>query len=344
MNIAFVGKALDTEFQSGIITRHTSHRIIWQTSEIGEALSRTFREAPDLLLVDIGSGPGCIDVIKSIMDSCPTTILAVADDPASGQGIVFSAMGAGAIDVVYRPREASDITSQRIDDYLGKIRSIERLLKDQGGRLNGANRRDAVTRADYPLLTIGASTGGPAALASILSVLPRDFPAPVIIVQHVDEQFSANFCEWLATSTTLPVRLARAGDRPKASEVLVADSARHLVMDRTGRLAYTPDPADNPYLPSVDVFYQSLAENWKGRIVGVLLTGMGRDGAKGLRSLRDKGHVTIAQNQESCTVYGMPKAAVELNAAVFVLPLESMADKITALVNSRNGNRVAKDG
>ena len=178
------------------------------------------------------------------------------------------------------------------------------------------------------LVAIGASAGGPAALAALLSGLPKDFPAAVVIVQHVDERFTQGMAEWLGGQSALPVRVAKEGDRPTAGIVLLAGTNDHLTFKTAERIGYTPDPRSQAYRPSVDVFFASIGALWSGEAIGVLLTGMGRDGAIGLKTLRDKGCYTIAQDQATSTVYGMPKAAASLGAAVDVLPLERIAPRL----------------
>jgi chemotaxis response regulator CheB len=175
---------------------------------------------------------------------------------------------------------------------------------------------------------IGASTGGPGALGAILSVLPRDFPAGVIAVQHVDSQFVSGFASWLDEKSLLSVRTARTGDRPIPGVVLIANTSDHLVLDRKGQVTYVSEPCDYPYRPSVNVSFRSAAEAWSKPGVAVLLTGMGRDGARGLLELKSRGWHTIAQDRESSTVYGMPRAAAELGAAEEILPLADIADGI----------------
>jgi two-component system response regulator WspF len=162
-------------------------------------------------------------------------------------------------------------------------------------------------------------------LTAVLSRLPKDFPAAVVIVQHVDERFAAGLADWLSGQCALPVRVAKEGERPAAGSVLLAGTNDHLRFISSDRVGYTREPQDQSYRPSVDVFFASIAAHWPGEVVGVLLTGMGRDGAQGLKTLRDKGHYTIAQDQATSTVYGMPKAAATLGAAVDILPLEGIA-------------------
>ena len=215
-----------------------------------------------------------------------------------------------------------------------KIETIRKLI---GG---GARRQFTATNQAAPtaihggglLVAIGASAGGPAALAKVLGDLPAEFAAPIVIVQHVDVQFAQGLAEWLGQHTHLEVRLAREGDRPLPGTVLLAGGGDHLVFVSPTRLAYTRDPVDYAYRPSVDVFFKSANRFWAGDIIGVVLTGMGRDGAEGLLALSQSGHRTMAQDQASSAVYGMPKAAVELRAAREILSLDSIGPRLTNLL------------
>ncbi len=192
---------------------------------------------------------------------------------------------------------------------------------------NSATHLQHVSR----LVALGASAGGPAAVGRILARLPGDFPASVVVIQHVDSQFTQGLANWLAHQTPLRVRLARAGDCPEAGTVLLAARDSHLVFSSPEHLAYTDHPDDCSYRPSIDVFFKSAVRCWAGEIIGVLLTGMGRDGAEGLSLLRSRGHFTIAQDQASSAVYGMPKAAALLRAATRVLSLDEIAPCLLGL-------------
>jgi two-component system response regulator WspF len=169
-------------------------------------------------------------------------------------------------------------------------------------------------------------------LATILSALPRDFPAAITIIQHVDAQFVPSMAMWLNETSGIPVRVARNGDQPQANAALIAGTNDHLLLTSSRSLGYTPEPRDCFYRPSIDVFFQSVVRHWRGTAAGVLLTGMGRDGAKGLRAMRDFGSLTIAQDAASSVVYGMPKAAAELNAAAKILPLNEIASGLINFV------------
>jgi two-component system response regulator WspF len=184
------------------------------------------------------------------------------------------------------------------------------------------------------LVAVGASAGGPAALATILAALPADFPAAMIIVQHVDPQFADGLASWLGGQTPLRVRLAEDGDRPQAGIVLLAGRENHLVFQGPNQLGYVNEPQDCSYRPSVDVFFNSAVRYWRGTLTGVLLTGMGRDGAEGLKALRDRGHLTLAQDEATSAVYGMPRAAAELKAAKEILGLDKIAARLTNIYHA----------
>jgi two-component system, chemotaxis family, response regulator WspF len=183
------------------------------------------------------------------------------------------------------------------------------------------------------LVAIGASAGGPGAIATILRELPADFPAAIIIVQHIDADMAIGMANWLSTQTPLPVRAAQEGDRPSLGTALVAATEDHLILKGPERVGYTCEPVDYAYRPSVDAFFESVHRHWQGNAVGVLLSGMGGDGAKGLKALRDQGRYTIAQDQQTSAVYGMPKAAARLEAAVDILPVERIATALIAAVS-----------
>ena len=183
------------------------------------------------------------------------------------------------------------------------------------------------------LVAIGASSGGPAALAKLLAVLPKDFPAAIVVIQHVDAQFALGMAQWLNQYSKLPVRVAKEDDLLESGIVLLAGASDHLIFKTADRLGYTSDPRDYVYRPSVDAFFHSTCRLWTGEAVGVLLTGMGRDGALGLKALRDQGSHTIAQDQASCAVYGMPKAAAKIDAAVEILALEEIAPRLIDIMS-----------
>jgi len=170
------------------------------------------------------------------------------------------------------------------------------------------------------LIAIGSSTGGPEALAVILSALPRTLESTIVIVQHLDKEFSLDMVKWLNTRSHLNVRLAPEGGSPGKGAVYVAGTNDHLALTEKRAFHYTPRPRKLLYRPSVDVFFNSIEKNWPGKGTAVLLTGMGKDGARGLYELKKAGWHTIAQDEKTSAVYGMPGAAKKMNAAVDILP------------------------
>jgi len=247
--------------------------------------------------------------------------------------LIFEAMGYGALDAVETPLIDGAAIEARAAPLLAKIATISQLVADKRER-RVVTPRDRSQQACQPnrLIAIGASAGGPAALATILGGLPGDLSAAIVIVQHVDRQFADGMATWLNECTPLRVRVAAEDDRLRVGEVLLAGTNDHLTLKTADSVGYTADPADYVYRPSVDVFFQSACRLWRGEVVGVLLTGMGRDGALGLKALRDRGHYTIAQDEATSAVYGMPKAAATINAAVEILASGQIAAKLKALL------------
>ena len=277
-----------------------------------------------------------MDATRRIMSTSPCPILLVTVDKGAHVGPVFEAMGHGALDVVDLPTLTSSAPQGSAALLLKKITTMARLIGDR----NGIRRRPtlstpvAVSSRCDRLVAIGASAGGPAALAVILAGLPKDLPAAIVIVQHVDAQFTAGMTEWLSDQTGLCVRVAKDGDRLVHGGVFMAGTSDHLVLEGTECLTYTREPLHNVYRPSIDVLFESVSRQWRGEAVGVLLTGMGKDGARGLKLLRDRGHHTIAQDEATSAVYGMPKAAAALNAAVDILSMRRIAPRLVELITS----------
>lgn len=312
------------------------HQIAWIAYNGAEAVKRCRENTPDLILMDLMM-PVMDGVVatKKIMKSTPCPILIVTATVSGHSSKVFEAMGAGALDAVATPvidREGKtsggDILLKKIDS-IGKLtgNGLKRMGKGQPGSMTARNlgRREC-------LLAIGCSTGGPKILVEILTALPADFPATIVIIQHMDEKFTPGLVDWLKTQTKLPVKIVTEGDYPEAGVIQFASTDDHLVLAPDKRLRYAREPVDNFYHPSVDVFFESIAKNWNGSIIGVLLTGMGRDGAEGLLTLRQQGWHTIAQDEASSIVYGMPKAAAQLNAATEILASKDIASTLIKLL------------
>jgi two-component system, chemotaxis family, response regulator WspF len=315
------------------LTQKPGHQVVWVARNGAEAVEQCAKATPDLVLMDlIMPGMDGVETTRRIMAQTPCAILIVTVSVGTNAWRVFEAMGQGALDAVDTPAFGVGDWSESASPLLAKIETIQKLIRDKDGHDTAIEQaRRGLSPHGEGLVAIGASAGGPAALSTVLRGLPKDFPAAIVIIQHVDAQFAAGMAEWLGLSCLLPVRVAREGEAPQAGVVLLAATNDHLALKGPGRLGYTAMPIDYPYRPSVDVFFQSVCRFWPGSVVGVLLTGMGRDGALGLKALRNKGHYTMAQDQASSAVYGMPKAAAKLDAAVDIVALAQIAPKLVNL-------------
>jgi two-component system response regulator WspF len=326
--------ALAVEALRRAVARKPEHEVVWIASDGVEAVESCARETPDLVLMDLlMPRMDGVEATRRIMAATPCAIVIVTVNVGANARLVYEAMGNGALDAVDTPQLGSGSEADAAP-LLAKIDTIRKLIGDRGDAPVKPERaiRTTVPPAGNTLIAIGASAGGPSALATLLQGLPKDTAAAIVIVQHVDQHFALGMAAWLNDQSPMAVRAANEGDCPVSGTVLLAATNDHLTFVTGDRLGYTPDPKDYVYRPSVDVFFHSVCRYWRGAAIGVLLTGMGRDGAYGLKALRDKGCRTIAQDRASSAVYGMPKAAVALDAAVEVLPLADIAPRLVRLL------------
>jgi two-component system response regulator WspF len=333
LKIAIVNDSMmATESLRRVVDNVAGYQLVWAAYDGREALQRCRQLCPDIILMDlIMPEMDGVAATRAICAEFQCAILVVTASVDGHTGKVFEAMGAGALDAVNTPVLGPGGDSTGAAALIGKINTIATLLRGKPLRHSAAPAPvvpPAAGPGGTPLIAIGASTGGPSALCAVLQALPPNPGAAIIVVQHVDAQFVDSFTRWLDEQVSLPVRLARPGEPPALDTVLVAGREDHLILRADGRLDYNPEPRALAYRPSVDVFFHSLAAQRNDPTVGVLLTGMGRDGAKGLKAMRERSWYTIAQDQASCTVYGMPKAAKELDAAQEILPLESIGTRL----------------
>jgi chemotaxis response regulator CheB len=331
MRIAIVNDtAMAAEALRRVLVSVPSYEVAWIARDGAEAVEMCRQDTPDLILMDLVMPVmDGAETTRQIMAQTPCAILVVTATVEGHCAKVFEALGAGALDAVQTPALAGSGQLQGVSALKFKIDEIGRsALNDSGYKHSKSvtSERQLLHPAPSGLLVaIGASAGGPAALATIFGSLPRDFPAAIIVIQHLDAQFAPSMAGWLNDRSTVSVRVARQGDAPQANTALIAGTNDHLVFVNSQALGYTPEPRDRYYRPSVDVFFESIVHYWRGNAVGILLTGMGNDGAKGLKSMRNAGYLTIAQDAMSCVVYGMPKAAAELDAAAKILPVDEIA-------------------
>lgn len=307
-----------------VVEKEKDITIAWTAEDGAEAVERCRADLPDMILMDIVMPQvNGVEATRRIMRETPCPILIVTASVGANVAQVFEAMGAGAMDVVATPRLGDDEPRRLL---LQKIRGIARLSDMPGASRLGESLKAPTGRAECCVL-IGSSAGGPAVLADILRTLPADLHSGVVIVQHVDERFASELASWLGANSALPVRLAEEGDEVSRATVLISKGGQHLVFGRDGNLHYRDEPKLS-YQPSVDVLFESAVKYGPKHMMGALLTGMGRDGAAGLKKLREAGHLTLAQDEKSSAIYGMPRAAAEIGAAREILSPPGIINRI----------------
>ncbi|NJO14631.1 MAG: chemotaxis response regulator protein-glutamate methylesterase [Thioploca sp.] len=330
-----------------ILAQESSYKIAWIARDGAQAVAQCIKNTPDLVLMELSLPVmNGVEATRRIMKKSPCPILIVTTTVDKNTAQVFEAMGYGALDAVDTPLIGHNNYAQRSREiFLKKIKMIAKLhtlsslphLK-RPAPLTSLIHQTSLNQSVVPhLIAIGSSTGGPNALAELLANLPNSLPATLVIIQHVNQEFSVSLAAWLNVHSALPVQLALNHQQPQVGTVYLASSNDHLILTKQLTFAYTADPHSIPYRPSVDVFFQSVAKHWPQKSVAVLLTGMGRDGAEGLALLRTAGWYTIAQDEATSVVYGMPKAAKERGAATDILPLGEISK---AIIYFLQGNRL----
>jgi two-component system, chemotaxis family, response regulator WspF len=318
------------------------HDVAWMARDGAEAVEMARSDGPDLILMDlIMPGIDGVEATRRIMAQSPCPIVIVTSSVTGHLGKVYEAMGLGALDAVDTPElgPSGDLAGARL--LLEKIGTVAKLI----GRAPRpaftpvepvANRTRSDVDPAWPLVLLGSSTGGPAALALILAGLPDSPRWATVIVQHVDSALARGLAQWLGERTNRRVELVEPGDRPLPGRVLLAATDDHVILDKARRFHYVAEPAEMHYRPSVDVFFRSVAERWPEPGVAALLTGMGRDGAAGLMALKRAGWLTIAQDEATSVIWGMPGAAVQVGAADRVLPVSQIAPAIVDRLSERH--------
>lgn len=333
MRIALVNDMpLAIEILRRVVVQSGRHEIAWIAYDGEKAVQMCAVTPPDLILMDLMMPVlDGVEATTRIMQQTPCAILVVTSTISGHAGKTFAAMGAGALDAVCTPTMLADGSIEGSRELLAKIERISRLIQYQR-QPSAASVVTSVPETEIygikTLVAIGASTGGPPALATVLQGLPRGRGLAVVVVQHIDQQFVPSLAEWLQEQCSLKIVLAAEGQAPTADTVFLACSNDHLILGRDRLFHYVAEPVELPYRPSIDVCFSSLQNSWKSHGCAALLTGMGRDGARGLWQLRHSGWLTIAQEPNTCVVSGMPDAAIELGAAQKICAAQDIAAAI----------------
>lgn len=294
---------------------------------------------PDLITMDIHMPKmDGLDAVEHIMAYNPVPILVVSSSVHGDTGVAFDALKVGALDVMKKPEPRDWEDLQRIGkDLIRRVKMLSRVkvITHLAGRKRAeraSQRTDIVPAHDgFRLIAVGSSTGGPSALMTLLGGLPKSLDMPVLIAQHIADGFIPGLVEWLDGGCEMTIRAAQHREVPKPGVAYLAPTGLNVEYD--GRVMRFCDPGKGQlYIPSADTLFASVARSLGNAGIGVILTGMGADGAQGLKQMRDAGAATIAQDEKTSTVYGMPKAAADLGAAAAVLPIEGIAPEILRLI------------
>jgi two-component system chemotaxis response regulator CheB len=310
---------------------------------VGTAMDGTFclkkieELKPNVITLDLEMpGMNGIDTLKEIMRHHPVPVIVFSSHSTEGASVTMKALALGAFDFVPKPKDTSAHMAETARELIAKVKAAaECKLKPR--ILPGLPPKpEKISASGSPakVIAIGVSTGGPQALEYLLSQLPGDFPGSIVVVQHMPEGFTDMFARRLDELCALRVKEAQSGDLLQPGRVLVCPGSRHMRVKRLPLgdiVVLTDEVRVNGHRPSVDVLFRSVAEEYKSQAVAVLMTGMGDDGAEGLGAVKKDGGMTIAQSEESCVVYGMPKAAIERGYAIRVVSLDVMSATLQAI-------------
>ena len=344
------------EFLVFILDSDPDIRVVGTAHDGEEALDAVKRYRPDVITMDIHMPKmDGLEATRRIMETDPTPIVIVSGstDPHENTK-TFRAMEAGALAVLIRPDGIGhpdyETTARELVQtvkLMSEVKVVRRWPQTRREPIlpsaaQGLMGKPASVPGKIPakikVIALGASTGGPPVLQTILAMLPRNFPLPILIVQHMASGFVASFVEWLAQSSGLPVHVAVNGELMLPGHIYVAPDESQMKVEHGGKIVVAQDKPENGLRPSVSYLFRSLAEVYGSGAVAGLLTGMGRDGAEELRVLKEKGAVTFAQDKDSSVVHGMPGEAIKLDAATFVLSPDKIAAVLVNLANHRGKN------
>lgn len=329
-------------FLADAVTSDPSIHVIATAKNGQDCIDKALQVKPDVILLDLEMPiMGGLDALNKIMDLYPTPIIIVSAYAREGAKATIQALENGAFDYVEKPASITDTYRIR-DELIIKIRNAAqadirkiKLIRDQCSTIVRLRKPLKPSKKADRVVIIGASTGGPQALFNIFRTIPPDFPSPVLVVQHMPKEFTKSFAERLNSVCGIRVKEAENGDEIIQGRALVAPGGYHMeVLSNGYRVRLKSTPPVNFVRPSVDVTMISAASAFKNSCIGVLLTGMGRDGADGMSKIVKVGGVTIAEDQSTSVVYGMPRAAVEIGAATKILPLDKIVPDIIKLTNS----------
>jgi len=334
------------EFLTHLLTSDPAIQVVGIASNGEEALTAVRKKRPDVITMDIHMpGMDGFAATRAIMETMPTPIVIVsASARAREVASTFHALEAGALAVVSRPpgfghpeHEAAARELIQTVKLMSEVKVVKRIRRTTKELVlpPTLSLPEPKPVTGIQVTAIGASTGGPLVLQKILSGLPQDLPFPVLLVQHIASGFAEGFVEWLAGASRFPVQLASHGEKPLPGHAYIAPQGFHIGVGSGPRILLSEHPPENGLRPSVAYLFRTAAQVLGPRAVGVLLTGMGKDGAAELKAMKEAGAITIAQDEGSSVVHGMPGEAIKLGAATYVLPPEGIAAMLATLAEKK---------
>ncbi len=332
------------EFLVYILHSDPELKVVCTAKSGGEAVEKVKECKPDIVTMDVHMPEmDGFEATRKIMETCPVPIIIVSRSSSVQEvSTTFRALESGALTVVASPHGIGHPDHEKTAKELiqmvklmSEVKVVKRWVRAQKKKdtrvVSPPVEVSAVSAPEIKLVAIGSSTGGPLALQTILSRLHKNFPAPVLIVQHIASGFLSGMTEWLSETTPLPVYIARHGESALPGHVYFAPDDVHIGVEKNSHIILSRGEPENGMRPSVSFLFRSVANIYGSHAAGVLLTGMGRDGAEELLLMKEKGAMTIAQDEESSVVYGMPGEAVKLDAAKVVLPPEDISAMLEAI-------------
>lgn len=344
----------DSAFARSVIVEMLSTdpdiEVVGEASDGEEALEKIAAFRPDLVTMDIHMPVmNGLTAIERIMAAHALPILVVTS--ASDSETAFAAVSRGALEVMAKPECVSDASSDIGSGDIGsgaselvrKIKMLSKIpvishIRAQPSAPVGAPEMPPMrseSSLDHQLIAVAASTGGPKALAILLSAMPGDFPTPIVVAQHMAEHFTEGLAAWLDRLTPLRVKIAEAGETPKGGVVYMAPSERHLTINRRRAFQFRDRKPGDLYFPSCDALMISAADAFGRSCIGVILTGMGADGVLGIQRIKAVGGVTIAQDETSSVVFGMPKVAIESGCIDRIVPIQKLYSALVESLETR---------
>ncbi len=320
---------------SRILSKDTSIEIAGTAQDGREAVEKAGSLKPDVITMDVEMPVmNGIEALKRIMEKDPIPVIMMSSLTREGAEITMEALSLGACDFITKDFANFGTLASRETEIIAKVKNVARnkvrflLRKLETSRKPAAPNPEKKVR--HEILAIGASTGGPPALQHVLTSLPKAFPVPVVIAQHMPKIFTQSFSQRLNAVSQLHVKEAEDGEALKAGVVYIAPGDRHMSVKRTGNTVSVQFIENTTYIyrPSVDVLMGATARVYERQSFGVILTGMGNDGLAGITEMKAKGGYIIAQDEETCVVYGMPRAVVMANLADVVLPVDRISEEI----------------